>query len=360
MSLCALCNAQNIVVGQIGPFTGLPSPDALHLNQGAQAYFDSVNARGGVRGQKIDFFKLDDKFDPEEHSKQLAVADAKQAVALITPVGTPALNLLLNPEEVDKHKFIILNSVPGAASFRKTEHPRVFYIRANDDQQIERLMKNANIIGIKSMAVLYQNLSTSASGFATAQEYAPQMKLTVKGYQANSNSAELSAAASDIVKNGYQSVLVIGTPKFSADGIAQLRKAGMRSWIFSRDYLSPKFLIQVAGVDAASGVGIAQTYPDANGKKIAIQTEFQKTMKQFSPTVQTYSNFHIEGYITARVLVEGLNRVSGTVSADKLAQALKSIKAWDLGGFRIDFSKSQSASNFVDIGVISPSGAFRY
>ena len=42
---------------------------------GAKLYFDAVNERGGVNGQKIELVSLDDKFDPK-----LAVENAKKLV----------------------------------------------------------------------------------------------------------------------------------------------------------------------------------------------------------------------------------------------------------------------------------------
>ncbi len=54
--------ADDIVVAQIGPFTGLPSPDAPDINTGAKAYFEQVNRSGGINGRKITLFTLDDRF----------------------------------------------------------------------------------------------------------------------------------------------------------------------------------------------------------------------------------------------------------------------------------------------------------
>ena len=50
-----VATAQEIKVGQVGPFTVLPSPDAHDINKGAQAYFNDINANGGLRGRKISF-----------------------------------------------------------------------------------------------------------------------------------------------------------------------------------------------------------------------------------------------------------------------------------------------------------------
>ena len=50
--LPASAAAQDIVVGQIGPFTVLPAPDAKQVNEGIKAYFAQVNAKGGVNGRR--------------------------------------------------------------------------------------------------------------------------------------------------------------------------------------------------------------------------------------------------------------------------------------------------------------------
>ncbi len=53
--------AQDIVVGQIGPFTVLPVPDAKQVNEGIKAHLAQVNAAGGVGGRRVSLFEVDDK-----------------------------------------------------------------------------------------------------------------------------------------------------------------------------------------------------------------------------------------------------------------------------------------------------------
>lgn len=62
MTAVSSASAQDLTVAQIGPFTGLPSPDATEINAGAQAFFDSVNAAGGIGGRNIKLLKFDDGF----------------------------------------------------------------------------------------------------------------------------------------------------------------------------------------------------------------------------------------------------------------------------------------------------------
>ena len=82
----------SIVVGQIGPFTGLPVPDAPELNLGMKAAFAKVNAAGGVGGRRIALFEVDDTYTGDGFVKAFAEAMKKKPVALLSPVGSAVTN----------------------------------------------------------------------------------------------------------------------------------------------------------------------------------------------------------------------------------------------------------------------------
>ena len=79
VALCATLGAANaqLLIGQTAGFSGQVAAGVKETSDGAKLYLDSVNAKGGVNGQKIEMVALDDKFDPK-----LAKADA-QAVLII-------------------------------------------------------------------------------------------------------------------------------------------------------------------------------------------------------------------------------------------------------------------------------------
>ena len=54
--------AEDIVLGQVGPFTVIPVPDAVEVNQGIKAYIAQVNKGGGIQGRKLSLFELDDRY----------------------------------------------------------------------------------------------------------------------------------------------------------------------------------------------------------------------------------------------------------------------------------------------------------
>lgn len=75
-AVIATSASAQIVVGQTAGFTGAVAATVKEATDGAKLYIDSVNARGGVNGQKIELVSLDDKFDPK-----LAAANARTLIA---------------------------------------------------------------------------------------------------------------------------------------------------------------------------------------------------------------------------------------------------------------------------------------
>jgi len=354
--------AQPIVIGQIAPFTVLPSPDAKEVNEGARAWFQQVNRAGGVRGRPIDFFELDDRFNAEEFARQLAAAMQRKPVALLTPIGSQAMTKLLNDKLLDQYGVTVVNAIPGAEVFRRPGHPRLFHVRAGDAQQIEKIVLHASTLSVTRLGVIHQDLPIGTAGLKVAQELAASLPkpMAVSPAQAKHETPPLAAAAKAVLEAQPQAVLLIGTPRFMADALAEVRKAGGRQFIFALSYLPAGLAVKVAGDAGARGVGIAQTFPNPNGVNLPLLREFHQSMRAAYPTMQGFTAFQLEGYVSARVLTEGLRRGNGEITSENLARALKTIGPIDLGGFTVSFGDSNIGSRFVDIAVIDGRGKLTY
>ncbi len=58
----------SVTIGGTFPLTGVAAPGYSEIPTGAQAYFDYVNANGGVNGRTIEFLVKDDGYDPTKTS----------------------------------------------------------------------------------------------------------------------------------------------------------------------------------------------------------------------------------------------------------------------------------------------------
>ncbi len=353
--------AQDIVIGQIGPFSGLPAPDAPQLNQGAKAYFAQLNKAGGINGRKVAFFELDDTYKPDGFVARFEEAMQRRPVALISPVGSASLQRMFADKLLDKHDVVLMNAVPGAEPFRNPGHPRLFHVRAGDKQQIEKIVNHARTLGIVKLAVMHQDIPMGTGGVkVVADEAARLTGMEVKGYQAVFKPEDQAKAAQEVFQSNPQGVIVIGAPPFTAGSVAALRKAGVTQSVFILADTAPGMLAKVAGTDLARGVGIAQIYPNPNGRTKTLVREFQAAMQAAHPDVKAYAAFHMEGYLSARILGEGLKRIKGEITPAALAKSLHAMGEIDFDGYRIDFSRGNTGSRFVDIAVMDQEGRLRY
>jgi len=93
-----------VTIGATFPLTGVAAPGYSEIPTGAQAYFDYVNANGGVNGRKIKYLVRDDGYNPtttSEVTNELVLKD--QVFAMLGALGTPTHSAVvdfLNSEKV--------------------------------------------------------------------------------------------------------------------------------------------------------------------------------------------------------------------------------------------------------------------
>jgi branched-chain amino acid transport system substrate-binding protein len=86
-----------VTIGAHFPLTGVASPGYSEIPTGAQAYYDYVNAAGGVNGRTIEYKYLDDAYNPTNTSQvtnQLVLDD--EIFAMVGGLGTPTHSAVLD------------------------------------------------------------------------------------------------------------------------------------------------------------------------------------------------------------------------------------------------------------------------
>jgi ABC-type branched-subunit amino acid transport system substrate-binding protein len=82
--------ATQILIGSHQPLTGPAAPGYSEIAPASNAYFQYVNAHGGINGRKIKYTYLDDGYDPSKTSSvvhQLVLQDS--VYAILNGLGTP-------------------------------------------------------------------------------------------------------------------------------------------------------------------------------------------------------------------------------------------------------------------------------
>ncbi len=166
-----------ILVGQTAGFTGAVAAGVKETTDGARLWIDTVNARGGVNGQKIELVSLDDKFDPKlaaENARKLI--EEQNVSAMFLTRGTPHTEAII--PLLEKHGVALVGPSTGAMVLHQPVRRHVFNVRATYQREAEKAITHLASMGITRIAVVLADDSFGADGLAGAQKGLTAAKLT--------------------------------------------------------------------------------------------------------------------------------------------------------------------------------------
>jgi branched-chain amino acid transport system substrate-binding protein len=129
--------------------------------------------------------------------------------------------------------------------------------------------------------------------------------------------------------------------------------------IYGMSYVPVKGIIDKTGGANAAGIGLAQVTPNTFSASSALVRRFHTVMTKYVPALKEHTQLHLIGYMSCRVLVEGLRQSGKAPTPEILQGSLRKVRV-DLGGYMVDFAGTNAASKFVDIGVITNQGRLMY
>lgn len=348
--------ASTITLGQSAAFSGPAKELGKGMHDGAQAYFDQVNASGGVYGRKIILKTLDDGYEPERaaaNTKQFIEQD--EVLALFGYVGTPTSNASI--PAVSKAKLPFFAPFTGAQSLREPFNRNIFNIRASYFAETEKIVQQITTLSLKRIAVFYQNDAYGKAGLEGVTRALKKRGIEVAGLgTVERNSVDVSDAVAKIRASKPQTVIMVSAYNSSAAFIKAMIAAGSPPSFWNISFVGSQQLVSALGKDA-SGVQISQVMPAPWDETHAIVKEYRKYYLQDGKRQWDYVS--MEGFIAAKVFVEGLRRAGSNLSRDSLIRALETISHYDAGGYFITFNPgSHNGSEFVDLTMVAKSGRF--
>jgi ABC-type branched-subunit amino acid transport system substrate-binding protein len=356
LALSGVANAE-IQITQIIPMTGPVARDGKEASIGAKIYFDALNAAGGVTKQKVRHVIIDDQYKPDETIRLLRKAGGDATLAFILPIGSPSMTKVLKDQVLEEVKIPMVGVIPGAETLRNPGSRYLFHVRAGDKAQIDRIVEQALTVGQKRLAVLHVEIPFGKAGLALVEQalkpagLEPVARATVP--MGGADAADVRYV--EVVRKAQPDMVVLITPPSQgATAIKNLRTAGLSVPITTLNYVDTGSVCASAGNANAAGVAMVQVFPNLRNNSIPIVRDFNEHFKRHGPAnaEANYTNF--EGYVTARVLVEGIRRAGASPSRESVLKALDGMHDVDLGGFRVNYSPTNHvASGFSEIGIIS-------
>jgi branched-chain amino acid transport system substrate-binding protein len=354
LAWCASCNAADVVIAQLVPLSGPVAEPGRQFAAGASLYFDHVNANGGIEGRHIRHLKIDDQYDPHTCVARLddILSQPVLPAALLT-FGT-ASTLAVSEELEHRHvRLAVFPTGSGSASLRKPFNRNLFHVRASYTTEFEKLIKGFAGTGIKSYAVVYQDDAFGRDALHAVQETLAALKLPAAlEFRHDRSQLDISGLADAAARSSPEVVLLANNPGVAATFIKRAHANGLRSRLVATSDLDSRDLIRGVGLQASRYVVLSQSLPDPTNETKAMVAAFARLARAAKLPQNAYT---LEGYVQARVIVEGLRRSSG--NAPSLVDALETINGLDLGGYLISYGKSShEGAYFVDTAIISADG----
>ena len=354
--------AQDLVVAQVASQTNLSSStNAKGMYVGIKAYFDTVNAQGGVNGKQLRLVTRDDDLNA---SKMVAITKELIAdpsvLALVGYLNSGGLTELAKLNVPGEAGIAMIAPLQGNKNIVGADN--FFPFRSGYTDEVTTLVTEAKNTQKKRIAIFYYNTAFGPSMSQFAQTTAKNQGLEVVAnvgveVAPEKFDANMKAAVAEVAKSNPDAVFLITAGRFANEFVKLFRDtpAG-NAQLYAMSVILAEDVVKAAGAAKARGMVIAQATPFPFSPTLPVVSEYQRLMKQYAPG-EAVSFSSLEGFIGAKITVEALKRAGPNPTRDKIVKALNNFGEWNLGGVFVNYTgKSRSGWGSVDLTIVGPNG----
>jgi ABC-type branched-subunit amino acid transport system substrate-binding protein len=327
----------DIKIGNIMPYSGPASAYGV-IGKTEAAYFNKINAEGGINGRKINFISYDDGYSPPKTVEQARkLVESDEVLLIFSALGTPPNSAI--------HKYMNSKKVPQlfvATGATKWNDPQNFpwTMGWQPNYQSESRIYAKYLLKEKpdaKIAVLYQNddygkdylkglkdgLGAKAATMIVAEESYETTEPTI-----DNHIVKLKATGADVFVD-------ITTPKFAAQAIKKVAEIEWKALhILNNVGASVGGVIKPSGFENAQGIISAAYVKDASDpqwKDDAGMKQFLDFMAKDFPEGDKLDFNAVVGFGIAQTLVQVLKQCG-----DDLTRANVMKQAANLKDFRTE------------------------
>jgi branched-chain amino acid transport system substrate-binding protein len=355
IALPALAAAKEITVSQVVALSGPQAGVGKNLNFGIKLLLDDVNARGGIGGNTIKLVVKDDGYKVPDTVKLVGESlAADKPIALISPLGTANIEALR--QQISAERITIIGARSGASSI--ANHPYIFRVKATFRDETAKIIEQLTSIGINNFGVVYQDDGLGTDGLQGVVAALAALKLKPVATSAyERNTVKVEKAVADMLKANPQAIVLAGVVGPTAAFVKQYRAGGGKAQLISVSTIDVGLVIKQAGVEAARGFSVAQVMPNPEKSYLPVAREMRDLAKKAGAPPGAVNSTSLEGFLAAKVLVEGLRRAGANPTRESLHKALETMDDFDAGGFRLSFGPGRhDGTRYVDLAVVDGRG----
>ncbi|MBI3527964.1 MAG: ABC transporter substrate-binding protein [Betaproteobacteria bacterium] len=325
-----------IKVGQSMPYSG-PLSAFGTIGRAEAAYFDMVNAQGGVNGRRIKLISLDDGYSPPKTIEQTRkLVESDEVLLLFSSFGTPTNTAAM--------KYLNAKKVPQlfiAATGMKWGDPRNFpwtmaflpSQKTGTTGYVRYLLKNRPEAKI---GVLYQNDDFGKDYVKALKDHlgdkAERMIVAEASYESTDPSVDSQIAT--LKGAGADTFFSFASPKFAAQAIRKAYDIDWKPLLFiPYSATSVTAVLQPAGLQKSVGV-ISSAYvkdpTDPQWKTDAATKEWLAWIKSYYPDGDVAEIYNVYAYTNAQLLIQVLKQCGDELTRENVMRQAANLKNFEL------------------------------
>ncbi|MBU0986509.1 MAG: ABC transporter substrate-binding protein [Proteobacteria bacterium] len=322
----------------LGGHAGYLGTQTLH---GALSFINHVNEQGGIHGRMIKVIAYDDRYDPPQCIKNTGqLINEDKVFGLFCYVGTPTSVEIISI--VEKAKIPLLGLFTGAHALREPFKRYIINVRASYYEETAAAVRHfVEVLGLKKIGVFYQDDAYGLDGLQGA-------KLALKNYGLTPvakgsfirGTMDVEKALNKIAASGTEAVVMIGTYDPCAKFIKSARAKGFNPIFHNVSFVGADELARKLGPDG-EGVIITQVVPPPEERVLLpAAKDYALLLTRYYPE-DTPNFVGFEGFINAKILVEGLRRAGREITREGFIDAIDSLERYFVGiGAKISFNNT--------------------
>lgn len=325
--------ATTVLIGGTVPLSGEAAAFGS-VAPGAKAYFDWVNARGGVNGRRIEYRYYDDAYNPAQ-TVQLTrrLVEQDQVLAVFNAVGTAnnlAIREYLNAQKVP-HLFagdgsVALGSSPTTYPWTVGFLPSYRGEGAVYGRDIAKRKPRAKI------AVLFENTELGKDmtrGLSRAIAGKGPRIAASEPYEYTS--ADVSSQIAKLKSSGADTLMLFATPKFMIQAIVAAHKLGWRPQLYVASVSIEPTIMGIAKANApeltrgALSIAFVKNPSDPIWAKDPAVALYRSILRKHAPSARPTDVYNWYGMTVAWTMVETLRKAGKSLSRASLLKAARSL-----------------------------------
>jgi len=336
-----------IKIGNIMPYSG-PASSYGVIGKTEQAYFDKINAEGGINGRKIKFISYDDAYSPPKAIEQARkLVEGDEVLLIFQSLGTPSNTAI--------QKYMNAKKVPQlfvATGATKWGDPKNFpwTMGWQPNYQSEGRIYAKYILDHfpnSKIAVFWQNDDAGrdqVKGLRDGLGDRANMIIADKSYEVSDPSIDSQIVA--LHDSGADTFFSWAAPKGSAQAIRKVGELGWKPKFFLANVsTSVASVLKPAGLEFAKDI-ISTAYlkdpTDPAWKDDPGVQTWRAFMDKYYPDGDKTNSNNVYGYAVAQTMVEVLKQCGDDLTRENVMKQAANLKNFSsevlLPGIKINTS----------------------